>query len=162
MAIPRCKELHQKPSRSRVNNVIILVLLVQFTDLCRFKSRFFNDYNQFNNSRNNEKQTVLPKVLVRLSTLVLPDLLMPKLSVARGNSVNFEVWMGCPYLPNFQISISAHLLTHYSSFYILWSYYWCNLHTYVASGQDFLQNTLPDIVFLWFHVVEEVFGYSWM
>ena len=31
-----------------------------------------------------------------------------------------------------------------------------------ASGQDFLQNTLPDIVFLWFHVVEEVFGYSWM
>ena len=31
-----------------------------------------------------------------------------------------------------------------------------------TSGQDFLQNTLPDVVFLWFHVVEEVFGYPWM
>ena len=31
-----------------------------------------------------------------------------------------------------------------------------------TSGQDFLQNTLPDVVFLWIHLVEEVFGYSWM
>ena len=83
-----------------------------------------NGYNQFNKSMNNEKRTILPKVLLWLSTLLILDLFMPKLSVARGNSVHFAVWICCPTLPNFWVSISAHLVTRYSSLYILWMWCW--------------------------------------
>ena len=41
-----------------------------------------NGYNQFNKSKYNENQKVLSKVLVTLTTLVMPNLFMPKLSVA--------------------------------------------------------------------------------
>ena len=44
LAIPGCKELHQNPFRSSLNNVIIVELLVQISNFRRFGSRFFAEY----------------------------------------------------------------------------------------------------------------------
>ena len=60
-----------------------------------------NGYNQFNKSMNNDKRTILPNVLVRLSTLLMLDLLMLKLSVARETSVNFWSELAAQLCPTF-------------------------------------------------------------
>ena len=52
--------------------------------------------------RNNETQAWYSKVLLQLNLLVIACLTLIKMSIAKGNSCNLEVWFGCPtFLPDF-------------------------------------------------------------
>ena len=52
--------------------------------------------------RNNETQAWYSKVLLQLNLLVIACLTPIKMSIAKGNSCNLEVWFGCPtFRPDF-------------------------------------------------------------